>query len=105
MARAMALPAGTVTLLFSDIEGSTRLLDSLGERYARVLDAHRAIVRGAVAQHGGEGGAHQERRCVLRGVRARWRCRPRGGRGAAGTRGVRPRLGSEVRVKDGAAHG
>ena len=54
MARAMALPAGTVTLLFSDIEGSTRLLDSLGERYARVLDEHRAIVRGAVAQHGGE---------------------------------------------------
>jgi predicted ATPase/class 3 adenylate cyclase len=50
----MALPAGTVTLLFSDIEGSTRLLDSLGERYAQVLDEHRTIVRDAVAQHGGE---------------------------------------------------
>ena len=30
MARAMALPSGTVTLLFSDIEGSTRLLERLG---------------------------------------------------------------------------
>ena len=53
MARAMALPAGTVTLLFSDIEGSTRLLERLGEGYAEVLDEHRRIVRGAVAAHGG----------------------------------------------------
>jgi predicted ATPase/class 3 adenylate cyclase len=53
MAAAMALPAGTVTLLFSDIEGSTRLLESLGERYADVLDEHRKIVRGAIAEHGG----------------------------------------------------
>jgi predicted ATPase/class 3 adenylate cyclase len=51
--RAMALPAGTVTLLFSDIEGSTRLLEHLGEGYADVLDEHRRIVRGAVAAHGG----------------------------------------------------
>jgi predicted ATPase/class 3 adenylate cyclase len=49
----MALPAGTVTLLFSDIEGSTRLLESLGERYADVLDEHRKVVRGAIAEHGG----------------------------------------------------
>jgi predicted ATPase/class 3 adenylate cyclase len=49
----MALPAGTVTLLFSDIEGSTRLLERLGEGYAEVLDEHRRIVRGAVAAHGG----------------------------------------------------
>ena len=35
------LPAGTVTLLFSDIEGSTRLLDQLGERYTDVLGEHR----------------------------------------------------------------
>jgi class 3 adenylate cyclase/pimeloyl-ACP methyl ester carboxylesterase len=53
MATAMALPAGTVTLLFSDIEGSTRLLDNLGERYADVLDDHRRIVRGAIAEHAG----------------------------------------------------
>ena len=51
--RAMALPAGTVTLLFSDIEGSTRLLERLGEGYAEVLEEHRRIVRGAVAAHGG----------------------------------------------------
>ena len=31
------LPTGTVTLFFSDIEGSTRLLQQLGERYAEVL--------------------------------------------------------------------
>ena len=49
----MALPAGTVTLLFSDIEGSTRLLESLGERFGDVLDEHRRIVRGAIAEHGG----------------------------------------------------
>ncbi len=30
-------PTGTVTLLFTDIEGSTRLLHSLGERYEQVL--------------------------------------------------------------------
>jgi class 3 adenylate cyclase len=49
----MALPAGTVTLLFSDIEGSTRLLEHLGEGYADVLDEHRRIVRDALAAHGG----------------------------------------------------
>src|SRR6266487_3962070 len=49
----MALPAGTVTLLFSDIEGSTRLLERLGEGYDEVLDEHRRIVRRAVRQHGG----------------------------------------------------
>jgi class 3 adenylate cyclase len=32
------LPTGTVTLLFTDIEGSTRLLQQLGERYASVLE-------------------------------------------------------------------
>jgi class 3 adenylate cyclase len=50
----MALPAGTVTLLFSDIEGSTRLLECLGARYADVLDEHRRIVRDAVVRNGGE---------------------------------------------------
>jgi class 3 adenylate cyclase len=34
------LPTGTVTFLFSDIEGSTRLLQSLGERYPGVLETH-----------------------------------------------------------------
>jgi class 3 adenylate cyclase len=49
----MALPAGTVTLLFSDIEGSTRLLEGLGQRCDDVLEAHRRIVPRAVAGHGG----------------------------------------------------
>ncbi len=49
----MALPAGTVTMLFSDIEGSTRLLEQLGERYADVLGEHHRIVRSALAAHGG----------------------------------------------------
>src|SRR3954462_2094182 len=52
MAR-MDLPSGTVTLLFTDIEGSTRLLESLGDGYADALAEHRRLVRGAVAAHGG----------------------------------------------------
>jgi class 3 adenylate cyclase len=49
----MALPAGTVTLLFSDIEGSTRLLERLGDGYDDLLEEHRRIVRRALGQHGG----------------------------------------------------
>ena len=48
-----ALPTGTVTFLFTDIEGSTRLLQQLGDRYAAVRDAHAAILRRAVAGAGG----------------------------------------------------
>ena len=48
------LPQGTVTLLFTDIEGSTRLLHALGPaRYADALAEHRRIVREAAAVHGG----------------------------------------------------
>jgi predicted ATPase len=48
------LPTGTVTFLFTDIEGSTRLLDELGaEAYAEALAGHRRIVRDAIARHGG----------------------------------------------------
>jgi predicted ATPase/class 3 adenylate cyclase len=48
------LPAGTVTFLFTDIEGSTRLLHDLGpERYAEALAEHRRILREAFARHGG----------------------------------------------------
>lgn len=43
------LPTGTVTFLFSDIEGSTRLLRSLGERYRDVQDRHASIMRQAIA--------------------------------------------------------
>jgi len=48
------LPQGTVTLLFTDIQGSTRLLHALGPaRYADALAEHRRIVREAAAAHGG----------------------------------------------------
>src|SRR5215211_8678 len=47
------LPTGTVTFLFTDVEGSTRLLQTLGEGYAAVHDEHAAIIRRAVAEGGG----------------------------------------------------
>ena len=51
--RAGELPAGTVTMLFSDIEGSTALLSRLGDRYGEALSAHRVMVRAAIAAWGG----------------------------------------------------
>jgi class 3 adenylate cyclase len=47
------LPTGTVTFLFSDIEGSTRLLQELGEGYVELLQQHRRIVRDVVQEHDG----------------------------------------------------
>jgi predicted ATPase/class 3 adenylate cyclase len=47
------LPSGTVTFLFTDIEGSTRLLQELGDRYADVLAEHRRMLREAFAHHSG----------------------------------------------------
>ena len=47
------LPTGTVTFLFSDIEGSTRLLQELGGRYPDVLAEHRRLLREVFARHGG----------------------------------------------------
>jgi predicted ATPase/class 3 adenylate cyclase len=48
------LPTGTVTFLFTDVEGSTNLLRELGaEAYAEELAEHRRIVREACAVHGG----------------------------------------------------
>jgi predicted ATPase/class 3 adenylate cyclase len=51
---ARPLPTGTVTFLFTDIEGSTRLLQQLGsERYAALEAEHHRLVRTACAAHGG----------------------------------------------------
>jgi predicted ATPase/class 3 adenylate cyclase len=51
------LPAGTITMLFSDIEGSTALLSRLGDRYGEALSAQRALMRAAIAAwHGREMG-------------------------------------------------
>ena len=48
------LPSGTVTFLFTDVEGSTRLLHELGpERYAAALEEHRRLLRAAFAASGG----------------------------------------------------
>ena len=47
------LPTGTVTFLFTDIEGSTRLLHELGDDYPDALAEHRRKLREAFAQHGG----------------------------------------------------
>jgi predicted ATPase len=47
------LPHGTVTLLFTDIEGSTRLLHELGDSYVDVLADHRRLLREAFGRHGG----------------------------------------------------
>jgi predicted ATPase/class 3 adenylate cyclase len=49
------LPTGTVTFLFTDIEGSTHLLQQLGDRYAEVLAAHHRVLRSAIQDaHGHE---------------------------------------------------
>ena len=47
------LPSGTVTFLFTDIEGSTKLLHELGDAYAEALAEHRRVLRSAFAAHGG----------------------------------------------------
>ena len=48
------LPSGTVTFLFTDVEGSTKLLHELGEEsYAEALAEHRRVIRKACAIEGG----------------------------------------------------
>jgi LuxR family transcriptional regulator, maltose regulon positive regulatory protein len=47
------LPTGTTTLLFTDIDGSTRLLQRLGKRYTEVLPACRHLLRAVFQQHHG----------------------------------------------------
>jgi predicted ATPase/class 3 adenylate cyclase len=47
------LPTGTVTFLFTDVEGSTRLLHELGDAYADVLGEHRRVLRECFDRHGG----------------------------------------------------
>ena len=50
----MRRPDGTVTFLFSDIEGSTKLLSELGsDRYSSLLAEHRRLMRAAFERHGG----------------------------------------------------
>ena len=52
--RVEPLPQGTITFLFTDIEGSTRLLERLGrDRYGRLLEEEREVLRAAVEAGGG----------------------------------------------------
>src|SRR3954454_16920143 len=48
------LPSGTVTLLFTDIEGSTRLLQRLGDGYRAVIADHHRLLRAAIGVGGHE---------------------------------------------------
>jgi predicted ATPase/class 3 adenylate cyclase len=50
---ARRLPSGVVSLLFTDIEGSTRLLQQLGHQYSGALTEHRRIMRDAFRRHRG----------------------------------------------------
>ncbi len=47
------MPTGTVTFFFSDIQGSTKLAERLGDAWPALLDAHRELVRAAIAAGGG----------------------------------------------------
>jgi predicted ATPase/class 3 adenylate cyclase len=47
------LPSGTVTFLFTDVEGSTRLLQEHGDAYPELLAGHRRVLRAAFEAHGG----------------------------------------------------
>lgn len=53
MSELVQLPSGIVTFVLTDIEGSTRLLRRLGDRYPEVLERHRMLLQTAWAQHGG----------------------------------------------------
>jgi YVTN family beta-propeller protein len=47
------LPSGAVTFVFTDIEGSTRLVRQLRDRYSEVLAEHQRLLREAFSKHGG----------------------------------------------------
>jgi predicted ATPase/class 3 adenylate cyclase len=51
--RSEVLPHGTVTFLFIDVEGSTRLLQERGDEYSEMLAGYRRALRGEIARHGG----------------------------------------------------
>lgn len=51
--RASAQPSGTITFLFTDIEGSTRLLEKMGDKYAVALSEHHEIMRNTIQKWNG----------------------------------------------------
>ena len=48
------LPSGTLTFLFTDIEGSTRLLQQQGQHYGSLLTAYRELLRASFRTHNGQ---------------------------------------------------
>ncbi|MCA1997688.1 MAG: adenylate/guanylate cyclase domain-containing protein, partial [Armatimonadetes bacterium] len=52
-ARAVAAPTGQVTLVFTDLQGSTELWEKLQSRMAEALAAHNSVMRGLIGKHGG----------------------------------------------------
>ncbi len=55
--------AGTITFLFTYIEGSTRLLQQLGDNYAAVLTAQQQLLREAFEAHNGRSFAQLQHHC------------------------------------------
>ena len=97
------LPTGTITMLFSDLEGSTRLLSLLGDRYAEVLSGQRGLLRAAFGRHHGtEMGTEGDSFFVVFSSAVTPR-RLRGG--AARARRARVAEGRPAAGTDGPAHG
>jgi class 3 adenylate cyclase len=96
--RAGGLPHGTVrdkrivTLVYTDMEGSTRLLGSLRDAFLPVLERQRVILGTATAAHGGAGYATGRRRLRL----PVWLAEQRRGRGRRGA--ARPGGGTRSRI-------
>jgi predicted ATPase/class 3 adenylate cyclase len=106
------LPTGTITMLFSDIEGSTKLLSRLGDQYGEALSAQRAMLRGAIAAcHGHEmgtegdsffvvfGSAAEAVRCCVTAQRALYRYHWPGGAAVRVRMGLHS--GEPIRHEDG----
>jgi class 3 adenylate cyclase len=69
-------PTGTITFLFTDIEGSTHLLQELGERYEDIEVQHAAILRQAIAEGVGPRSGRRETRSSPRSLVRRARSPP-----------------------------
>src|SRR3954466_11789807 len=89
------LPTGTVTFLFTDVEGSTRLLRQFGpERYAEALADHRRVLRDAFVAEGGVEGDTDGDACFVASPTATGAAASaRGGQRALGSGPIAVRMG------------